>query len=115
MGESGMMGMKYERRAKKAKLRKRHGENCWLCGGPMDFTDNGDLLYATFDHVIPRANGGTDSMSNMRLSHRVCNERRGILQNAKSQHLDLQVWEDEGGSTFAPLPRRSAAGWFARR
>lgn len=32
---------------------------------------------ATFDHLIPIADGGTDAPENLALAHRVCNTRRG--------------------------------------
>lgn len=37
----------------------------------------GDLLWATWDHVIPRIRGGTNAAKNLLLAHRDCNTRRG--------------------------------------
>ena len=46
------------------KLRKQvftyYGEQCWLCGG-----DGAD----TIDHIIPVADGGDDSLDNLRPAH----------------------------------------------
>jgi 5-methylcytosine-specific restriction endonuclease McrA len=46
---------------------------CWICGG--GFTDPNDPPVA--DHVIPRIQGGSDDISNLRAAHRSCNGRRG--------------------------------------
>jgi len=48
-------------------------EYCWICGGP--FTDPNDPPVA--DHVIPRAHGGSDDITNLAPAHRSCNGRRG--------------------------------------
>jgi 5-methylcytosine-specific restriction endonuclease McrA len=55
-----------------AKLRAlvfaEHGDRCWLCkAGGAD----------TVDHVLSRAMGGTDSLSNLRPAHGFCNTGRG--------------------------------------
>jgi len=50
-------------------------EYCWICGGP--FTDPNDPPVA--DHVIPRADGGSDDLTNLAPAHRSCNGRRGAL------------------------------------
>lgn len=41
---------------------------CWLCGG-----DGAD----TADHVIPRARGGSNAVSNLRPAHASCNYSAG--------------------------------------
>jgi 5-methylcytosine-specific restriction endonuclease McrA len=46
---------------------------CGICGKP--FTDPDDPPVA--DHVIPRADGGSDDITNLRPAHRSCNGRRG--------------------------------------
>ena len=46
----------------------RDGGICWLCGG---------LGADTADHVIARANGGSDGMDNLRAAHRRCNSQKG--------------------------------------
>ncbi len=45
---------------------------CGLCGAPI-----ASLEEATQDHVIPVSQGGPDTMSNVQLAHRVCNEVKG--------------------------------------
>ena len=48
---------------------------CWVCGQPPT---PDDPLVA--DHVVPRAQGGTDARDNLRAAHRSCNGRRGREQ-----------------------------------
>jgi 5-methylcytosine-specific restriction endonuclease McrA len=67
-----------ERKAKMETNRKLFGDNCWLCGLPIDF----DLprLHPkawSLDHIVPRGNGGTNANPNIRLAHRQCNHSRG--------------------------------------
>ena len=42
---------------------------CWICGRPI-------FNKITFDHIIPRSKGGTDELSNIKLAHHDCNQRR---------------------------------------
>jgi 5-methylcytosine-specific restriction endonuclease McrA len=47
----------------------RDGYICWLCGKP-----GADSV----DHVIPRARGGTDDLSNLKAAHNnPCNRTKG--------------------------------------
>jgi len=48
---------------------KRDRGICWLCGG---------LGANSVDHIIARANGGTNDDSNLRAAYSVCNSRKGI-------------------------------------
>ena len=50
-----------------ASLRKRDGDNCWLCALPVKSGA------ASIEHIIARINGGTDDLSNLVLCHRGCN------------------------------------------
>ena len=57
----------------------RDGHHCSLCDLPLDrsIKNGDDPFYITFDHVIPRSKGGTDTLDNLRLAHQVCNNERG--------------------------------------
>lgn len=46
------------------------GGRCFYCGEPVG-------AKATFDHVVPRAYGGTDDPGNIVLAHRRCNQLKG--------------------------------------
>lgn len=45
---------------------------CAICGGEFTEADP-----ATVDHITPKARGGTNDESNLRVTHRSCNSRRG--------------------------------------
>lgn len=76
------------RRGRLVVLCRRDGPTCYYCQAPLDF--NPGLKHhppsrqlkkgrwrATFDHVVPRAKGGTSHLSNLRLSCQPCNSRKG--------------------------------------
>jgi 5-methylcytosine-specific restriction endonuclease McrA len=62
------------------RLTNRQGGRCYYCrsrmGGP------GELREATIDHVIPKAGGGTDRLSNLVAACRLCNAAKGDLSAA---------------------------------
>jgi 5-methylcytosine-specific restriction endonuclease McrA len=60
-------------------LRRRYGDDCWLCGLPIDFsiTDAAHPMRFSRDHVVPRSLGGVSTLGNLRLAHRQCNSTRG--------------------------------------
>lgn len=52
---------------------------CALCGGlmaPVDIKPP-DRRARTIDHIRPRSKGGTHDMTNVRVVHFGCNQRRG--------------------------------------
>ena len=50
----------------------RYATHCYLCGQPP--RPNDPLVT---DHVLPRALGGADIVSNLRACHRNCNAKKG--------------------------------------
>lgn len=62
-----------------ARYRERDENTCGICGEAMNaFVGGGPEEYkSSLDHITPRAHGGTDYPSNMRLAHLSCNKRRG--------------------------------------
>ena len=66
------------RRLAPRELALRDGATCWLCGGGVDATAHtGSPWAGSVDHVVPRARGGGDEPTNLRLAHRRCNSARG--------------------------------------
>lgn len=68
--------------SRRTRLRKRvlaAYDVCWLCGRPVDKTlPPGHPWSGEVDEVIPVSRGGDPlDWSNVRLAHRICNERRG--------------------------------------
>lgn len=57
-------------------IAEAHGLECYLCGEPVDWNATGDQRAET-DHVVPVYLGGTNTMANLRLVHRICNMRKG--------------------------------------
>ncbi|WP_143467246.1 HNH endonuclease [Lentzea kentuckyensis] len=60
---------------------RRDRYECHLCRGPVPQqrirrADNDACLNVSLDHVLPRAHGGDDYPSNIRVSHLGCNNRR---------------------------------------
>lgn len=74
-----------ERVEQREKLRRKLFEEqdglCWLCNEPMTLErgdyENPNRRFASFDHVIPKHNGGTAYYTNLKLAHRSCNSIRG--------------------------------------
>lgn len=65
------------RRALREFLRQRDGDDCWVCGLPLDWEgDRLGPLAGTLDHIHPVRDGGTCTRTNLRLAHRVCNQGR---------------------------------------
>lgn len=59
-------------------LKRRDGLKCWLCHKRFV---KGDTV--TIDHAIPKARGGSNHLSNLRLAHEHCNNERGCIAEAK--------------------------------
>lgn len=56
---------------------RRDGSMCWLCGCEVDFTVHyQDHMAASLDHVIPKCRGGTKTIDNLKLAHKICNSSR---------------------------------------
>ena len=62
---------------------KRNGSRCHLCGEPVDLYTREPRMNATVDHLIPRSQGGDNSIGNLALAHRHCNSKRGRMGPAQ--------------------------------
>lgn len=51
-------------------IHQRDGGRCGICGQPVAVED------MHVDHIRPRIEGGNDAVTNLRISHPVCNLRR---------------------------------------
>lgn len=69
-------------RINKKRLIEREGDNCKICGKPVDYNDcrhneDGHFIagpkYPSIDHIIPVAKGGTHTWDNVQLTHKHCN------------------------------------------
>ena len=67
-----------------SRLRTRFGDECWLCGLPMDFqrVSGGTSLQASVDHIVPvphagkKRNNAGGMKDNFKLAHIACNSLR---------------------------------------
>ena len=56
----------------------RDGWRCQLCGDPVDMcAEPSAPLAPALDHIVPRSRGGNDEPANLRLTHSLCNIKRG--------------------------------------
>ena len=68
------------------RLRERDGSLCHLCLHPLWFDcpkRKLDDLAPSIDHILPKSMGGTNTLKNLKLAHRVCNGGR----------KNIPVWE----------------------
>lgn len=66
-----------DRRKLREKLYKKQNGLCYICGLTMSITNPKSTAYATFDHVIPRIQGGVEAQKNLRLACSRCNHKKG--------------------------------------
>ncbi len=59
------------KRNKKQKLIAEYGHYCWWCGKFL----TEDVM--TIDHLYPKSRGGSNSLENLRLTCKQCNNSRG--------------------------------------
>lgn len=61
----------------------RRGGSCGICGRPVDTSlPATDPMGPSADHIIPVVDGGSNAMSNLRLTHLLCNMRRNKYASA---------------------------------
>jgi hypothetical protein len=78
----------------RAHVRARDGDDCFICGYPIDFTKPpGTFMGPSLEHVVPVAAGGSrTSLENLRLSHAYpCNHTRGAVHDGVDYQADNQV------------------------
>lgn len=71
-----------ETTAQVANLLRRQKGRCAYCGL---FFRSGDMLEQ--DHVIPRAQGGADTLTNLQLLHRHCHDRKTAMDKFQTDIL----------------------------
>jgi hypothetical protein len=68
-------------------LRKRDGDDCYLCGHKIA------PIAMTVDHVVPLSKGGTDDTTNYKLTHSTCNLAKGNLSLEEYRALEQKAQE----------------------
>lgn len=72
-----------ERRVIRNAVIARHGAVCYICLVDIDMSltqHNGDRMAFTIDHFVAIADGGENTIENMRPAHALCNEKKGSLK-----------------------------------
>lgn len=69
-----------------------YGMTCWLCHEPIESWREFEV-----DHVLPRAQGGSDALPNLRPAHGTfseakCNTRRGQRAAPPPVHVNDAQW-----------------------
>jgi 5-methylcytosine-specific restriction endonuclease McrA len=73
-------------------LRERDGDNCHWCGEPIDFETREGPFSVSLEHLVEKANGGTNEQSNLRLAHSHCNNYRSNPPRApRRAHLPFHA------------------------
>jgi len=82
---------------RKARLRGLHGDNCWRCNQPVRFEGPPNCgRAATIEHVLPRSQGGTNALDNLRLCHVGCNRHLGARSPEEKERMRIN--RERGGS-----------------
>ena len=68
---------------------KVYGNHCTLCQGLFNEEDPPEL-----DHTTPRHQGGSDTLDNLRLAHKVCNIVKGGGKRRNQAHTRLTTDEE---------------------
>lgn len=76
MSVNGIKGSK-QRAELRRLIRERDGDDCLLCGRPMDFTAHPlSPEFPTIEHKVAKSANGSNDIGNLTLAHRRCNEKR---------------------------------------
>lgn len=109
---------------KVAILYRKYGHNCFICKKPFG------VERPTIEHWIPRSAGGSDEISNLRLTHKACNVMKSDIlpnpdgtitlpkkkvpyrkrRNSRREILDKFCYECEGGRRLAENEFCSSCG-----
>lgn len=66
-----------KRRKRTLFIGDRDGWVCWICHRAVEQgLHPSDPMHASLDHIIPRSQGGSNDVSNLRLCHHRCNHDR---------------------------------------
>lgn len=72
---------------------------CWWCNQPIDLRlDSRDAMSLTYDHIVPKVNGGTDTEDNAARAHRRCNSQR------------MQQWK-KVNNNINSIPIKQSRSW----
>jgi hypothetical protein len=96
---------------KRDQLRASHGENCWWCLKPMDFSPKARATQVpTIEHLQPKALGGGNELDNLRLCHPGCNKQLADRTRAEKERLrERRIRRLERKAPVVPAPKETKA------
>ena len=81
---NAVRGSTKKRKGRTALVGDRDGWVCWLCNAAVQQgLAQEDPMHASLDHVVPRWLGGSNDVSNLRISHHKCNHERDAAERRK--------------------------------
>jgi hypothetical protein len=96
-----------QRKTKREQLVERDGTRCFYCGGEMCF-EVGLPASASIEHLIGRARGGTEDLSNLVLAHAKCNGDIGdmdLVEKIKARDKMITVRSESSGTIIIETAR----------
>ena len=89
-------GCAYDSSVTLAKLIKRDGLRCALCGEMCDPKDHSwsqysGPMYPSIDHIIPMSKGGGHVWSNVQVAHIICNSEKGACNYERKTGEKIQT------------------------
>jgi hypothetical protein len=97
-------------------IRARDGDDCWLCGGKLDFNaSNGAKKKPTREHIVATSNGGPNCIDNTVLCHFGCNKQldnrplvaKLKIRDKRRDNRLRQLWESEAKPREPVRPRQT--------
>lgn len=71
------------------RLRARDGDNCWLCGKPMDFdAESNSPKASSIEHLLAKCHGGSEKPENLVLCHPPCN--RSLANRPVAKKVEMR-------------------------
>jgi hypothetical protein len=73
-------------------IRTRDGDECWLCGGKLDFRAAPNSTKApTKEHLVAQSLGGGNELANLVLCHPGCNKHLGDRPIEKKREMREKI------------------------
>lgn len=79
------------KRSVKVRFLESQNHRCCYCGDRFDVNNPKHPDYATWEHVVERSKGGTNSVTNMVLACSFCNNRRDILRLSAEDYYQWAI------------------------
>lgn len=80
--------------SKRDKLRERDGDGCFFCGNTIQFHRSHNYKWGpTIHHVIPKRDGGSNALDNLKLAHCRCHREHHGLEGQDIQPSRTYVWD----------------------